>query len=78
MHAKYQGFESKADFTIIDGKVVDIKIVDVKGRRPLPPKQLKDFEEFVKVFGDEIVKRWVDYFVLHKQVNCVRIEGRIK
>ena len=32
VHGKYQAFESKADFIIVDGKIIDIKIKDVKGK----------------------------------------------
>ena len=28
VHGKYQSFESKADFIIVDGKIIDIKIKD--------------------------------------------------
>ena len=38
VHGKYQGFESKAEIIIEDGKIVDIIVKDVKGRRSLPTK----------------------------------------
>ena len=34
VHGKYQGFESKAEFIILDGIVKDVEIKPVKGRRP--------------------------------------------
>ena len=55
VHGKYQAFESKADFIIVDGKIIDIKIKDVKGKRPLPKKELKEFKNFVNKFKDDIV-----------------------
>ncbi|MBU1754010.1 DUF4160 domain-containing protein [bacterium] len=78
VHAKYQGKESKADIMIDNGKVVEIVIKSVKGREPLPPKILKDFEDFVNVYTDKIVQKWIDYFVLHKEVLCESIEKRVK
>ena len=31
VHGKYDGFESKAEFYIVDGKIVEIKIKAIKG-----------------------------------------------
>ena len=78
VHGKYQAFESKADFIIIDGKIIDIKIKDVKGKRSLPKKELKEFKNFVNKFKEDIVQKWVDYFVYHKSVQCIKIEGKVK
>jgi len=78
VHGKYQAFESKADFIIVDGKIIDIKIKDVKGKRPLPKKELKEFKNFVNKFKDDIVQKWIDYFVYHKSVQCITIEGKVK
>ena len=78
IHGKYQGFESKAEFIIIDGKIVDIIIKDVKGKRKLPKKELKEFKNFVSKFSEDIVKKWIDYFIYHKPVSCIKIEGKVK
>lgn len=78
VHGKYQGCESKAEFIIVDGKIIDISIKQVKGRKPLPSKELKEFMTFVQAFKDEIVQKWVDYFVYHKQLHCIKIEGKVK
>lgn len=78
VHGKYQGKESKAEITIKDGKVIGIKIRSVAGRRSLPSSVLQDFGEFVELNADIIVKKWIDYFVLHKELVCENIERRIK
>ncbi len=78
VHGKYQGKESKAELIIKDGKVIDIVIKPVKGRQPLSPKMLRYFEEFVTTYSDRIVRKWIDYFVLHKEVKCETIERRTK
>jgi len=78
VHGKYQAFESKADSIIIDGKIIDIKIKDVKGKRPLPKKELKEFRNFVNKFKEDIVQKWIDYFVYHKSMQCIKIEGKVK
>ncbi len=78
VHGKYQGMESKAELIIIDGKVVDVVIKNVTGRPPLESSKQKEFRNFVTLFSDQIVQKWVDYFVYHKSIQCIRIEGKIK
>lgn len=78
VHGKYQGNESKAEFIIVDGKIIDIKIKDTKGKRALPQKELKEFKNFVYKFKEDIVQKWIDYFVYHKSIGCVKIEEKVK
>jgi hypothetical protein len=77
VHGKYQGFESKAEFIIENGNIVKIVIISVKGKKDLPTKELRDFKNFVENFADDIVKKWIDYFVYHKSIKCIKIEGKI-
>jgi hypothetical protein len=78
VHGKYQGKESKAEFMIKNGEVVGITIQSVKGRKPLPSNVLNDFTKFVHVYSDQIVQKWIDYFVLHKRVKCEKVERKVK
>jgi hypothetical protein len=78
VHGKYDGFESKAEFLIIDGKITEIKIKPIKGYSPLTGPKLKDFEDFLEAYSDQIVKKWIDYFVYHKDVEFEKINKRIK
>ncbi len=78
VHGKYHAFESKAEIIIKDGKITAINIKEVSGKRPLQTKELKEFKNFVEKFKDDIVQKWIDYFVYHKSINCIKIEGRVK
>ena len=78
VHASYGALENKAEFYIIDGKISEIRIKLVQGKKPLTGSQLKDFEDFLASYGDKIVQKWVDYFVYHKDVNFERITKRLK
>jgi len=78
VHGKYQSSESKAEFIIENGKIIEIIIKDVKGKKPLPKKQLKDFKNFSDKFKEDIVNKWIAYFIYHKSVSCIKIEGRVK
>ncbi|MCU7836201.1 MAG: DUF4160 domain-containing protein [gamma proteobacterium symbiont of Taylorina sp.] len=78
VHGKHQGNESKAEIIIEDGKLKEIRIKLVKGRKPLQPSTLNDFKSFIEFYADEIVQKWIDYFVLHKEISCIQINRRIK
>jgi hypothetical protein len=75
VHGKYQSFEFKAELIIVDGKIIEIKIKSVKGKKTLPSKE---FANFVEKFKYEIVQKWIDYFVYHKPINCIKIQGKVK
>ena len=78
VHGKFQGMESKAEIIVKEGKIVDVIVKDVKGKKPLSSSKVKDFKDFVEAFSDQIVQRWVDYFVYHKSIKCIKIEGKVK
>lgn len=77
VHGKYQGNESKAEIIIEDGVVKEIRVKSVKGKNPLQANMLKHFEKFVETYADDIVQKWIDYFVLHKQITCEDINRRV-
>jgi hypothetical protein len=78
VHGKCDGCESKAEFYIVDGRIVEIKIKQIKGLRPLTGSKLKDFEVFLEKYSDRIVQKWIDYFVYHKDIEFEKINTRIK
>jgi len=78
VHGKHQGTESKAEIIIEDGNVKEVRIKTVKGKKPLDATTLKDFMRFVDAYADKIVQKWINYFVLHKQVTCENVNRRLK
>lgn len=78
VHAKKAEFESKAEFYIIDGHISEIKIVGVKGKMPLNGNDLKDFKIFLENYATQIIQKWVDYFIYHKEVSFEKITKKLK
>ena len=66
VHAKKGEFESKAEFSIVNGKISEIKITNISEARPLKGKDLKDFEVFLEKYAERIVEKWISYFVYLK------------
>lgn len=67
VHGKYNGRESKAEIMMMNGKVTGIRITHIGPG--LESKKLKEFEEFVSKFADDIVRKWVDFFVYRKHIT---------
>jgi hypothetical protein len=78
VHGKCQGRESKAEIIVLNGIVTDVRYSDVAGRVPLGFREMQHFKEIVCARADDIVQKWIDFFVLHKSVRPERITGRLK
>ena len=78
VHGKCQGRETRAELIIRDGRIVDIIYSPVRGRQPLEGAQLQDFQTLMSHHADEIVRKWIDYFVLHRRVQPEVITRRIR
>lgn len=71
------GRELKAEIIVKGGKIIRIRYIAVGNTPPLTGRSLKDFKALVSAKADDIVKKWVDFFVLKKSVKTVRITKRI-
>ncbi|MCX6582957.1 MAG: DUF4160 domain-containing protein [Candidatus Aminicenantes bacterium] len=77
VHGKYQGKESKAELVIVDGCITEIKILPVRGKEPLDGKEQKKFRAVLEHFKGDIVKKWIDFFVLNKEVKPETINNKL-
>ena len=78
VHGKYQEMESKAEIIFENGKLKKVRIVKVNGKKPLDSKQEKKLKLLVENFRDDIVKKWVDFFVYNKAVESKTITRKIE
>lgn len=58
-------------------KFLKFKIKNIKEALPLKGKDLKNFEVFLGEFANQIVEKWVNYFVYHKDVEFEKITKRL-
>ena len=47
----------------------EIRITEVKGKKPLDGKNLKNFSIFVTAYKLEIVNKWIEFFVYNKAIE---------
>ena len=78
VHGKCQGRESRAELIIVDGKITVINYTASSGKAPMATNELASFKEIVTAKADDIVKIWIDYFVLHKSIDAEQINRRLK
>jgi hypothetical protein len=78
VHARKGENESKAEFIIQNGEIIEIRIKQVDRFTPLKKAEMKLFKEFLEIFANKIVQKWIDYFILHKDVEFERITKRIR
>jgi hypothetical protein len=77
VHCKYQDKESKAEIIFENGKFLQISIKDVPGKEPLDSKNLKRFIKIVEIYRDDIVRKWIDFFIYNVEIKCEKITKRI-
>lgn len=50
---------------------------NAKGYPPLPNKEASVAAQFIRTYYQQIIQKWVDYFVMKKQINCTEIKTRL-
>ena len=78
VHGKRQGRECKAELIIVDGKIVEIRLSTISGKCPLEGAELRDFEALVRAKAEDIVEKWISFFIRHQNVNTETITQRVK
>ena len=78
VHARKGGYESKAEFIIHNGEIVEIKIKENKGFKPLTGSDLNNFKDFLSKYAEKIIEKWVNYFVYRMDVEFERKNGKIR
>ena len=78
VHGRYAGRESRAEIVLENGRVARIEIGEVPGKRPLEGRKLKDFEQLVEAKSNDIVERWIQFFVHNIRIKPEIINRRVK
>jgi len=77
VHGKYQGKESKAEIVFENGKFKEIIIREVKGKEPLDLQNLKKFRKVIEVYRDDIVRKWIAFFVYNIEFPPEKITTKL-
>ena len=77
VHCKFQEKESKAEILFENGNFSKINIKEVQGKEPLDEKNLKKFKKFVELYRDDIVRKWIDFFIYNIEISPEKITKRL-
>ena len=78
VHGRCDDRESKAEIILENGRVVRIVVDVVAGKRPLEGQKLRDFQKLVDAKAEEIVERWIGFFVHNIRIAPQIITRRFK
>ena len=78
VHGRDQGRESKFEILIENGEIKGIRSKTVRGRKTLDWVQQQLLQEFVEAYAEQIVQRWIDYFVYNREIATEIINQRVK
>ena len=77
VHGKFQEKESKAEIIFENGKFKEIRVKEVPGKEPLDIQNLRKFRKIVNLYRDDIVRKWIDYFVYNIEIPSEKIIKKI-
>lgn len=77
VHARKGEFESKAEILLQGGLIKEIILTNVKGRKPLNGSDLNNLKEFLEIYAESIVSKWVDFFVYNKEISFEKITKKL-
>lgn len=77
VHVIHNACESIFDMIISDGTLVEIRQRARKGVDPLSAKDVKTAEQFIQTYANNIIRKWINFFVLKQQVRSTIIKKKI-
>lgn len=77
VHGKYQGKENKAEIIFENGEFKEVRLLSVNGKLPLDAKNRKRLIKFVTHYREEIIQKWLAFFVYNKEISCEIITQKI-
>ena len=77
VHVLHGDKESVFELIMMDGILVEIRVREKKGAEPLPEKDKRTAEEFIKKYHKNIIQKWVKFFVLKQSVRSTRINKKL-
>jgi len=77
VHGRFQGKESKAEIVFVNGKFEEIVITEVQGKEPLDVRNMKKFKKIVEVYRDDIIRKWIDFFVYNLEFSAEKITKKL-
>ncbi len=77
IHVKNGGFENKIEFVYQNGKLINILVKPVAGKKQLPESMIKDAKKLAKIKQADIMHKWFEFFAKKKTPKCEKITKKL-
>ena len=77
VHVLHGGKEGIFDLIMMNGELAEINAREKHGADPLPEKDKRIAEEFIRKYYKNIIDKWVKFFVLKQSIRCTNIRKRL-
>ena len=77
VHVLHGGKESVFDIIMMDGELAEIRVREKHGAEPLPEKDKRTAEAFIRKYHKNIIDKWVKFFVLKQSVRSTNIKKKL-
>lgn len=77
VHVLHGDKESVFELIMMDGILAETRVREKKGAEPLPEKDKRTAEEFIKKYHKNIIQKWVKFFVLKQSIRSTRINKKL-
>ena len=77
VHVLHGGKESIFDLIMMNGELVEVNVREKRGTEPLPEKDKRTAEAFIRMYHKNIIEKWVKFFVLKQSVRSTNIKKRL-
>ena len=77
VHVLHGDKESIFDLIMMNGSLAEIHVREKKGADPLPEKDKRTAEEFIRKYHKNIIQKRVKYVELKKSVRSTRINKKL-
>ena len=78
VHVKSSEREGIFDLIIKEKVLIEIKLRNKQGKKPLSSKEEKMARNFIEQYSSKIVEKWVNFFVLGTRVRKTVVKELIK
>jgi len=77
VHVLHGGRESIFDLIMMNGELAEIRMREKHGAEPLPEKDKRTAEQFIRKYHKNIIDKWVKFFVLKQSVRSTNIKKKL-
>ena len=78
VHVQYAEYESKVTFVYDNGALISLEFANVTGRQPIPGHKHQDIINFLKVYHNHIVTKWLQFYVYKQKVQSEKITKKVE